>query len=424
MTRGLWRGAAGWLARLLPALALPAAGANWPAWRGPTGDGWCRETNVPVQWSRTANVRWRTPLPERGNSTPVVWDDTVFLTQNIGARRCLVALSRATGKERWVKGVDPVGRDRTHDANPHASASPATDGERVVCWFGTAGVFAWDFAGTPLWRADLGVQDHQFGYGASPVLHGGLVFLNFGPGAREFIVALDAKTGAERWRVEGPVKGADDIYGTWSTPLIVHHEGRAQLLVALRDHFAALDPATGAELWRTAGMGPQAKASPVAGGGIALISGDLQSAELAVRLGGSGDVRMSHRLWRESPPRRRIATGVVVDGHAYGARVNGILDCVRMEDGEETWAERAPGAGANSAIWASPVYVQPANLIYHVNQGGDTVVIRADPKKLARVAVNSVGETANASLAISRGQVFLRTHAALWCFEAPPLLPN
>lgn len=403
-------------------LLLPPAGAaEWPAWRGPAGDGWCTETNVPLRWSRTANVRWRTPLPEPGNSTPIVWRDTVFLTQNIGQKRCLVALSRVNGKERWTKGVDAVGRDRTHETNPHASASPVTDGERVVCWFGTTGVVAFDLAGNLLWRTDLGVQDHQFGYGGSPVLHGGLVFLNFGPGVREFVVALDAKTGTEKWRVEAKTGGVDDIYGMWSTPLVVRHEGQEQLLIALRDYFAALDPATGREIWQTGGLGPQAKASPVAGGGIALISGDLQSAEIAVQLGGTGDVRTSHRLWRETPPRRRVATGVIVDGHCYGARVNGILDCVTMDEGNEVWAERPQGAGANSAIWASPVYVQPAGLIYYVNQGGDTVVVRATPKAFERVEVNPVGETANASLAISRGQVFLRTHKALWCFEQPEL---
>ncbi|MFN0068887.1 MAG: PQQ-binding-like beta-propeller repeat protein [Limisphaerales bacterium] len=403
------------------ALAAPALAAEWPAWRGPTGDGWCTETNVPVRWSRTSNVRWRTPLPEPGNSTPVVWRDTVFLTQNIGHKRCLVALSRVTGKERFTKGVDAVGRDRTHATNPHASASPTTDGERVVCWFGTTGVVAFDLQGNLLWRTDLGVQDHQFGYGASPVLHGGLVFLNFGPGPREFVAALDAKTGAEKWRVESKTPGADDIYGTWSTPFLVKHAGQEQLLVALRDYFAALEPATGREIWHSAGLGPQAKTSPVAGGGIALISGDLQSAEIAVQLGGTGDVRASHRLWRETPPRRRVATGVIVDGHCFGARVNGILDCVTMAEGEEAWAERAGGAAANSPVWASPVYVQPAGLVYYVNQGGDTVVVRATPKAFERVEVNSVGETSNASLAISRGQVFLRTHQALWCFEQPEL---
>lgn len=401
---------------LLP--ALPLAAEDWPAWRGPRGDGWSAETNAPVEWTRTSNIRWRTPLPEPGNSSPIVWRDTVYVTQALGGRRALVAFARNNGKQRWIAGATVSGRERSDRDNPPAAASPATDGERVVCWFGGAGLFAYDLQGNELWRLDLGRVESAGGYRSSPVLHGDLVFLNFGPGGREFIVAADKRTGREVWRVEAETKGADDLYGTWSTPLVITHDGRAQLLVALRNHFAALEPASGEEIWRSTGHGLHARTSPVAGDGIALLSGDLRGAEIAVQLGGAGNVTVSHRLWRENPPRRRAATGVIVHGHCYGARMDGVLDCITLDEGNEAWAGRPEGPGRYTAIWASPVYLGAAGLIYFVNQGGDTVVIRADPKRLEVVAINPLGETINASPAFSGGQIFLRSHTGLWCVEA------
>ena len=268
--------------------AMNLSAANWPAWRGADGDGLCTETNVPLRWSPTENICWRTPLPEPGNSTPVVWNDHIFVTQNIGSRRSLMCFGRARGDLLWTAGVEVTARERSWHENPYCSPSPVTDGQRVICWFGSGGVVAYNFAGQELWRLDLGRHDHQYGYGSSPVLHGDLCFLNFGPGEREFVVAIDKYTGRELWRAVSPAPGRDDTLGTWSTPLLTTFAGRPQLVVALRDYLAALDPKTGKELWRCTGLGPQAKTSPVAGEGVVILSGDVQSAELAVKLGGGG----------------------------------------------------------------------------------------------------------------------------------------
>ncbi|MBX3746383.1 MAG: PQQ-binding-like beta-propeller repeat protein [Verrucomicrobiae bacterium] len=391
---------------------IGAGWGDWPAWRGPSGDGRSLETEAPLRWSRTENVRWRVALPGPGNSTPAVWGDTVFLTQGAGTTRVVTALDRRNGRVRWNLGVPGVARERTQRSNPAGSSSPVTDGERVVAWFGSAGLVAVDMEGRGLWRLDLGRQEHRFGYGSSPVMDDRRVYLNFGPGSREFVVAVDKRTGREVWRVEGPVPGADDTYGTWSTPLLAEVEGRWQLLVALRDHVAGLNPDSGHTIWQARGLGLQAKASPVAGGGVVVVAGDLRGAELAIRLGGRGDVTDTHRVWRESPARSRIGTGVIHEGHLYGARANGILDCLDLETGEPVWSERMPGAGANGAIWSSPMLV--GDRIYVVNQGGDTVVIRASPR-FEVLAVNALDEVVNASPAVSRGELFIRTWQALWC---------
>jgi outer membrane protein assembly factor BamB len=406
---------------VLAALCIQAwthsATADWPAWRGPHGDGITTEIHLPLHWSTNENVRWRVPLPEPGNSTPIVWGTRVFVTQPLaeGNRRALMCFDRADGRLLWQTGVAVEGRERTHETNPYASASPVTDGERVVCWFGSAGLVAYDFDGNELWRTDLGRHDHRFGYGGSPVIHGDYVFLNFGPGRSEYLVAVDKRTGKELWRHESPTPGQDDISGTWSTPFVVEWEAATQVISALRDDLAALDPATGSVIWRTPAFGNQAKASPVAGEGIVVLSGDLNSVEVAVRLGGRGEVTDTQVLWRRSPPKRRVATGVIHDGHIYGVQTIGIADCVKLDTGEVVWEERLTGSGANNAVWSSPVLA--GERIYVMNQSGDTFVYRVDTR-FEVLAVNSLGERSNSSVAPSNGELFLRTHAALWCIGA------
>jgi outer membrane protein assembly factor BamB len=405
--------------------------ANWPAWRGPTHDGISAETNAPLRWNRSQNVRWIHRLPEPGNSTPILWSNSVFVTQSTRNQRGIIAIDRRNGRARWNATEEGTPLERTERTHPFCSPSPVTDGERVIAWLGSVGVVAYDFEGKKLWHTELGPQDHQFGYGSSPVLHHHQVFLNFGPGTREFIVALDKTTGKELWRTTGPNTGGNDTYGTWSTPLVTYVGQQAQLLVALRDYFAGLDPATGREIWHARGVGLQAKASPIANGKIAVISGDLRGAEIAVQLGGTGDVTDSHRLWKENPPRRRVGSGIIVGDHIYGAQANGLMDCVHLETGDVVWAERMSGSGANSAIWSSPVLV--GNRIYFHNQGGDTAIVEASPT-FRQLAVNSIGEPGNASPVIADGELYLRTYAALWCIREgttppatasnPPLTSN
>lgn len=389
-------------------------------WRGPNNDGISVETNAPTRWSGSVNVRWRQALgTEGGNSTPVVWGEQIYVTQAVGNRRSLNAVDRRTGRLKWTVSATSRGRESTQAMNPFCASSPATDGERVIAWFGTAGLYCFDPAGKALWERDLGMQKHQFGYGSSPLMVSNTVYLNFGPGAVEFVVAMDKRSGRELWRVASPTPAADDTYGTWSTPHRIVHEGQPQLLVALRDYFAALDPETGRELWRCRGMGPQAKASPFAGAGMAFMAGDFRGGEIAVRLGGKGDVTDSHRIWREYPPRGRIATSIVVGQHIYGARANGIMDCLDVETGDVAWAERMPGAASNGAIFGSPLLV--GDRLYYANQGGDVAIVEARPT-FRLIAVNSVREPCNASPVVAYGDLFLRTWKALWCIR--PELPG
>ena len=174
------------LAAVLSTASLTASAANWPAWRGANADGISTEKNLPVKWSKDENVRWRIPLPEAGNSTPVVWGDRIFVTQPVGDRRTLMCFNRADGKLLWQVGVATREKEPTHGTNPFCSASPVTDGERVIVSFASDGLFCYDFSGKELWkRTDLGRQIHIWGGATSPMIHKDLCFLNFGPGEND-----------------------------------------------------------------------------------------------------------------------------------------------------------------------------------------------------------------------------------------------
>ncbi len=412
--------------KILPLLFLiagfPAPAENWPAWRGPTGDGVCTESGVPLKWSPTENVKWKTPLPERGNSSPVVWGKSLFVTQAIGSKRLLLCLDRATGKERWRAGTDYEGKELTHETNPYCSASPVTDGERVIVSFASAGVWCFDFAGKEMWHRDLGPQRHIWGSGASPVLHGDLCFLNFGPGERTFLIALDKKTGATVWQHDEPggrsgeetegKKGRDIWIGSWGDPLVRRVGQREEMFMNFPGRVCAFDPATGKELWTCAGLNPLAYTTPLFSEGIVVGMGGFNGSALAVRAGGSGDVTSTHRLWQHPRTKQRIGSGVIHEGHIYILDDPGVAECIELKTGQVVWEERLKGPGPSGTNWSSLVLAE--GKCYGMNQGGDAFVFRASPH-FELLAVNSLGEKTNASFAVSNGELFIRAEKSLWC---------
>jgi hypothetical protein len=311
--------AAAWL---LIALSGSVSAANWPGWRGPEGSGISVEKNLPLHWSTNENVRWRVSLPDPGNSTPVVWGKKVFLTQAINTenRRMVMCLHRGTGRLLWRSGATWAEQEPKVDDNPPCTPSPATDGRRVIVWFGSAGVYCYDFEGRELWHRDLGPQMHQWGYASSPVLYKRLCLLNFGPGDRSFVVALDKKTGRIVWKFDVPsvpedidrreLSGPDasageaasvklsEIAGSWATPLIVPATGHDELVVALPLRLVALAPHTGELLWNCEGPNIGAYSSPFYGEGFVECSGSgFLNNLMVVQPGGRGDVTKTKRLW-------------------------------------------------------------------------------------------------------------------------------
>lgn len=414
----------------LASFSLPAG--NWPSWRGPNQDNTTPETRFPTAWSREKNIKWRTPLPEPGNSSPVVWGDTVFVTQAVGdgKERTLMAFDRATGKLRWQRGEKFEANDPRHKTNPHCSASPVTDGERVVASFASAGIVAYDFSGKQLWKTDLGPQKHEWGQGSSPVLHGDLVIVYHGPGEFSALHALDKCTGAKKWSV--PLKEVDpperfdgfagqreSKIGTFSTPLVLRAGGRDEVILPVVNKLRAFAPADGRELWSADGLNPLVYGSPTFGQGVLVNYSGFFGSVIFIKPGGDGDVTAQRLFYDRKMRKHTIGSPIVHDGHVYLCVTDGFAQCYDLATGKQLWEERLPATGASGQTWGSAV--RAGDRLYVSNQSGDTFVLRAAPK-FEVIATNPLGELSNSTPALSQGEIFLRTHAALYCIAEPKRL--
>lgn len=430
---------------LVAALGLAASvrAENWPAWRGPTGQGHSSETNLPLKWSAKENVKWKVALEFPGNSTPIIWGDKIFVTQanrdpnpkkdekgkvdskssKSGTIRSLLCLSRADGSIVWKKDVKYDVPEVNWSDFPYCNASPVTDGERVVVSFGSAGLYCYDFSGKELWkRTDLGKWEHMFGNASSPVIHGDRVILwcgpNENPKERNYLIAVNKRTGETFWE-------HDESYGSWSTPLLVKHDGKDHLILGhSRDvknapeskngYLKGFDPVTGSELWKCQGLNSYVYTSPLFADGVAVNMSGYGGSALAVKLGGSGDITPD-RLWRHpKPATQRVGSGVIVDGHVYMVDENAVPHCYELKTGEDLWKDEARLKGL---IWGSMVHA--GGRIYLLMRNGDTIVLAAKPK-FEVLATNSLGgvEQTNSSLAVSNGEIVIRTHKHLWCIAA------
>ncbi|MFO0966592.1 MAG: PQQ-binding-like beta-propeller repeat protein [Gemmataceae bacterium] len=393
--------------------AAPAGADNWPAWRGPTGQGFCSEKDIPLEWSAKKNVKWKVPLAHPGNSTPVVWADKIFLTQanKGGTERSLLCLARADGKVLWQRDVAYPDNERNWNENWYCNASPAVDGERVVVSFASAGMYCFDFDGKELWkRTDLGKWEHAFGSGSSPVLHGDLAILWCGPNegkGRNFLLAVNKKTGETVWE-------HDEKVGSWGTPLVARIDGKDQLLLSVVPFLKGFDLKDGKELWSSKGLTKYVYTSPLFGNGVAVSMSGYGGAAFAVKLGGSGDIT-ADRLWHHPMNTQRVGSGMIVGDHCYMVDEDGVPHCYELKTGDDLWvkAER-PKAGST---WGSMVHAE--GRLYVLMRNAETLVFAADPtfKLLARNPLGG-GEATNSSPAISNGDVFIRTFKHLWCIQA------
>lgn len=403
----------------LSVVASSALAENWPAWRGADGTGASREKGLPVKWSGSENIRWKTPLAEPCNSTPIVWDDRVFLTQGLdkGKRRALIALDRRSGKEVWREVVTCDVEETSHPQNPPCSASPITDGKTVYANFASGGVLACTLEGKRLWHRDLGPVLSKWGNGGSPVLFGKLVIVFHGPGTPSILYGLDRETGRTVWTSEEtPINSP--VFGSWSTPVVVKSGDRDELVMPLPGDkvggpgcFKGYDPASGKNLWQIDGLGNEVYAMPILAAGdgqvIVGVSGH-NGPTLAIRPGGTGNVTESHLLWRtETKNPQRVGSGVIHEEYLFLADANGVLTCLKAKTGEPVYQERLEGH-----LWGSILLAD--GKLYVSNLAGDTYVVRAGPK-FELLATNSVGEPTYAALTPAHGELFLRTHGHLYC---------
>jgi outer membrane protein assembly factor BamB len=285
-------------------------------------------------------------------------------------------------------------------------------------------LYCYDFNGREQWHRDLGPQRHIWGNGASPVLHRDLCILNFGPGERTFLIALDKKTGRSVWQVNEPggdsgekkSEGSKPAWiGSWSTPVVENVQGREELILNWPNRVVAFEPKTGKEIWTCQGINPLVYTSPLYANGVVVAMGGFMGKALAVKADGAGDVTETHRLWLHPKTKQRIGSGVIAGDHTYILNDPGVAECHELQTGKLVWEERLKGPAPKSDNWSSLVLAD-GNL-YAINQGGDAFVLKAAPR-FETLATNSLGETAIASMAVSNGEIFIRTHQNLWCIGA------
>ena len=381
---------------------------NWPAWRGAKGDGISQETNLPAEFSRERNVTWKTSLPGPGNSTPIVWDEHVFLTcaTDNGKVRSLFCLDRNTGRVRWRYNAAYPDQESAHSDNPYCSGSPTTDGSLVYASFDSAGVVACDFSGKVVWRRELGKLKHVFGPSSTPVLYKNLLIVHRGPGEPTHIVALDKRTGETVWNT--PEKGIDDkLYGSWSTPVFYQVNGRDEFALSMPGELKGYDPQTGKEIWKCVGLGPSNYPDTAVGNGVLIGVSGFQKSMMAIRMGGRGLIDESARLWHVEKTQQRIGSGVVKAGYLYLSNAPGIAECVEVATGKTVWKERLGGN-----LWGSVLCA--GERLYVANTEGKIFVMAASPK-FELLATNDLAEHIKAAIAPSDGQLFVRTYENIYC---------
>ena len=395
---------------VIATFVLPAAvsAENWPAWRGASGIGVSSDRQLPTTFSPTENVSWKVALPAAGNSTPIVWNDRVFVTcqQDGGKIRSLLCFDRNNGEKLWQHSVAFPQAETAHNDNPFCSGSPATDGTLVYASFDSAGVVACDFSGKVVWQRDLGKLNHVFGPASTPVLYKHLLIIHRGPGDPTHIVALDKTTGETVW--DTPEEGINDkLYGSWSTPVIYRVGDRDEFALSMPGQLKGFDPLTGKELWKCAGLGPSNYPDTAVGDGVLIGVSGFQKSMMAVRMGGRGDITADHRLWHVEKTQQRIGSGVVRDGYLYVSNAPGIAECVDVATGETVWKERLEGN-----LWGSMLLA--GDRLYVSNTEGEIFILAASPE-YRLIARNAMQEHIKASLAPSDGQLFIRTYQNLYC---------
>jgi len=385
------------------------AAENWPRFRGPTGTGHHVGAPLPTKWG-PENVLWRVELKGDGHSSPVNWDQRVFLTADAdkGSSRFVFVFDARDGRLLWEKKIACNSPGKTHKMNSFATPSCLTDGQRVVAFFDCAGIHCFDLDGKPLWSQSVGEFPSPWGVAASPVFSGNLVIQNCDTKGASSIVALDKNTGKIVWKTSR----GDKPMGGWGTPIEIRTPTRSELVVSGEYGLDAYDPATGKPLWACKGFNGRGEPSPEFAHGLIFVLNGKSGDVYALRPGGSGDVSETHRAWRTPRTRvRDLSSPIVVGNYMFAMDMKGNAATYEARSGKVLWTEKIPGAYSGSPF-------ESAGLIYLNNEAGETLVIRPGPK-LDLVARNSIGERKGelfrASLAPINGRIYLRSNRALYC---------
>jgi len=387
-----------------------ALAENWPQFRGPRGDGTSTETNVPLRWSATQNVKWKAGIPGEGHSSPVVWEGSVFVTSaNDNGERHLIRVDADTGRIVWQKKVATAAKESMHRENSSASSTPATDGERVITSFQVGDrvdLRCFDFAGRQLWAVQPLRFDGQHGYGYSPILYKDLVLFDCRQEGEAALLALDRRTGQRRWQAVPGNKRISHV-----TPLLIAYDNQLQLIVSGSDETRSYNPDNGQPIWWCDGPSDVAVAGLVYGDGMVFAAaGYPDRTRVAIRVNGRGDVTKSHVAWSLRRQVTYVPSPVYHQGHVYSVIDEGMVCCFDAKTGQSKWEHRLGGRFRSSLVLAG-------GRIYATNDKGLSTVFEPNPEQFRALASNDLGEFCYATPAISNGRLFVRTGESLYCVQ-------
>lgn len=397
---------------------------HWPQWRGPNHDAISRETGLLTEWSETNSVLWKAPLPGMGSATPAVWGDSIFLTSEAGNELVLLCLG-TDGKERWRRKLGEGSSKARGGEGNSASPSPCTDGKLVFGLVGSGDFAAFDFSGKEAWRFNAqeryGKFSYDFGMHSSAVLHDGRLYLQFIHPRLQAVVALDAASGKEVWKVSRPSDGKAECLNSYATPCLWVRGNDARLITHGNDYAIAHDLADGKEVWRLGDLNPKDRynttlrfvTSPVAVADLIVIPTAKNGAIVGVSPDASGTISAGGKgeVWRVASGTPDVPSPVVFEGRVFLCRENGVLTCVDAKTGKQFFSDRFHA----QTYRASPV-VADGKLILTAKDGTFTIVKPGE--KLDILGKNKLSDQFTASPAISNGRIYLRGFAAIYAIGA------
>lgn len=393
-------------------------GENWGHWRGEGGNSISSDAMPPTNWGPTRNIKWKSLIPGRGSSSPIVWNDRIFVTSavpssNLNYEFTLFCIDRKTGQENW-KQVATVGQphEGTHSTNGFASASPCTDGQHVYAQFGSRGLYCYTLEGELVWkRTDFPQMTMRgtFGEGSSPTLVGDLLIVPCDHEGQSALYGVEKTTGQTVWETKR------DEPSCWATPFAMETSGRTQIIMNGENYARAYDAANGKELWRCGGQTQRPVACAVGAEGVVYVGSGFRGSYLgAFRTNELGDIESSDAvLWSVSRDTPDIASPLLSQGRLYYHKgKTGMLTCLDSKTGMPHYTTtRIPGI---KSTYASPIAA--GGHVYVTGRGGTTVVLK-DSNQFEIVSTNTVGEPVDATPAPVGTELFIRGQNHLFCIS-------
>lgn len=395
------------------------AATNWPQWRGPTGDSVASEGAYPTKFSASEGVLWKLPLPGVGSSTPAVWEDRIFLTCGIEGQDGVLACDW-DGKILWQKTLGPE-RAGKHKNGSGSNPSPITDGKQVVVYYKSGTLASFTLDGALNWQTNLqeryGADTLWWDLGTSPVFVGDRIVVAVMQEEASYVVALNSADGSEAWKVDRTFPVQKETGQSYTTPYLTEIDGKETLVIWGADRLTGHDPQTGSTLWTCGGFNPEDKpmwrviASPAFTDGIAVVPYGRTKFVAAVKLGGSGDITKTARLWEREGLGSDCPSPVGRNGKVYLLSDRGQINCLEASTGRDLWGDAIPRASAN--YYSSPILA--GDLLYCAREDGVVAVVKVSDSGMETVAQNEMGERLVGAPVPVRERLLLRGAEHLYC---------